>query len=207
MDYDQRSFDLEIRAEENGKLVGYASVFDSWSEDLGGFREIVRPGAFAKTLQESNDVRALFNHNPDNVLGRNKAGTLELVEDSRGLRVTIDPPDTTWAQDLGVSVKRGDINQMSFAFKTIKDRWFQEDDENKRELLEVSLDGGDVSIVTYPAYRKTRVSKRAIDKVNQMNEPEEPAYDHSAEQAASALAAKKRRLEHIEKTIFIGESI
>ena len=199
---DYRSFPLEMREEDNGHFVGHAAIFDSWSQDLGGFREIVRPGAFTKTLNEA-DVRATFNHDPNYVLGRNKSGTLTLSEDKKGLAVDIDPPDTTWAKDLRVSMGRGDINQMSFAFRTIKDNWWTEDEESKRELLELSLDNGDVSIVTYPAYEKTRISARTIQALEDFRkETEEPPEEHSSEadpQAARALAMKRRRLELAEK--------
>lgn len=200
-DKEYRTYNLEIRKTEDGHLVGYASVFDSWSQDLGGFREIVRPGAFTKTISERNDIRALFNHDSNYVLGRSTSGTLALSEDMRGLKVDIIPPDTQWANDLQVSMDRGDINQMSFGFRTIKDNWFTEDEENKRELLEVSLNNGDVSIVTYPAYEKTRISaKRALDR----HFAEEPAEDHSEDddlQAAKALAQIRAGLRCIIATL------
>jgi len=203
-DWEIRSFPLEMREAENGHFIGHAAVFDSWSQDLGGFKEIVRAGAFTKTLQEA-DVRATFNHDPNYVLGRNKAETLTLGEDKEGLAVDIDPPDTTWAKDLRVSMGRGDINQMSFAFRTIKDNWWTEDEESKRELLELSLDNGDVSIVTYPAYEKTRVSARTQKALEDFRKTEtgEPADDHSLDaglQAAKALAMKRRRLEVAERS-------
>ena len=159
---EERTFAIELRVEgkEKRKITGYASVFNQWSEDLGGFREIVRPGAFKKTIKEA-DVRALFNHDPNYVLGRNKAGTLQLEEDDKGLKIDIDPPDTQWARDLTTSIERGDIDQMSFGFRTVKDSWGEEDDKNTRELLEVEL--FDVSPVTYPAYPTTVVGVRSVD--------------------------------------------
>src|SRR5574344_1786865 len=131
-------------------IDGYAYVFDSWSEELGGnqpFRERVVKGAFEDTIQ-NDDIRALFNHDPNYVLGRNKAGTLTLEEDDKGLHVRITPPDTQWAKDLLVSIKRGDITQMSFGFTVILDRWNYEDNTDVRELLKVKL--YDVSPVTFP---------------------------------------------------------
>lgn len=162
---------LEIRAGdgEKPKIKGYAAVFNRLSEPLsdwgGQFREKVSPGAFTKTLQFA-DVRALMNHDPNYVLGRNKSGTLTLSEDNHGLAVDIAPPDTTWARDLMVSMQRDDVNQMSFAFRVIKDKWESLKDETtgKREdtrtLLEVAL--YDVSVVTYPAYKDTSASVRSI---------------------------------------------
>jgi uncharacterized protein len=164
-----RTVPIELRVEggESPKIVGHAAVFDKWSEDLGGFREKIRAGAFKKTIKEA-DVRALFNHDPNFVLGRNKAGTLSLAEDDKGLAISIDPPDTQWARDLTTSIERGDIDQMSFGFRTIKDQWTtpKEGNENQRELLEVEL--FDVSPVTFPAYPQTDVGVRSVD-VDQIN--------------------------------------
>src|SRR4051812_40047201 len=90
------------------KISGHAAMFEVMSEDLGGFREKIAAGAFTKTLQGA-DVRALFNHDANIVLGRNKAGTLRMKEDLTGLAIEIDPPDTQQARDLMVSMARGDI--------------------------------------------------------------------------------------------------
>lgn len=162
-DVERRAFPLsEIRISTEGEpsIRGHAAVFDQPSEDFGFFRERVSPGAFKKTLREG-DVRALFNHNPDFVLGRNRAGTLSLAEDRRGLAIEAQPPDTQWARDLMTSMRRGDINQMSFGFQTIKDSWETDPISNEtiRTLLEVRL--FDVSVVTFPAYPQTDVSARS----------------------------------------------
>jgi HK97 family phage prohead protease len=135
---------------DGNTFVGYASVFDSPSEPMP-FIEYVRKGAFAKTLNDGADVRFLIDH--DGVpLARTKSGTLSLVEDDRGLRVeaSLDPmnPD---AQRVISAMRRGDLSQMSFAFRTIKDSW--NSDYSVRELKEVQL--YDVSVVTYPAYEDT----------------------------------------------------
>jgi HK97 family phage prohead protease len=157
----------ELRAaEHDGKRVieGHAAVFDSWSETLGGFfpfKERVRMGAFTKSIGK-DDIRALFNHDPNHVLGRNRAGTLELSEDNRGLFVRIYPPDTQWARDLMTSMERGDISQMSFGFVVEKDAWDTADGTDTRELVEVKL--FDVSPVTFPAYTQTDAGVRAHER-------------------------------------------
>ena len=137
-DKELRSFALNefrVDSEEGAqpKMYGHAAMFDSLSGDLGGFREQIAPGAFSKSL-ESADIRALFNHDSNIVLGRNKAGTLRLKEDKNGLAIEIDPPDTQAARDLMVSMQRGDINQMSFGFRTITDKWEKRDGEWLRTL-------------------------------------------------------------------------
>lgn len=160
-DFERRyHFPEELRIiSEKGTIEGHAAMFNCLSGNLGGFREKIRPGAFSKTIKEA-DVRALWNHNDGFVLGRNKAGTLELSEDEKGLAVKIYPPDTTWANDLRESIKRGDVNQMSFGFRCIKDNWTEDEFGPIRELIEVQL--FDVSPVTFPAYPQTDVSARAI---------------------------------------------
>ncbi len=185
--YGQRSFTLtEVRVADGEKapiIEGYAAVFNSETvirDWLGDFRESIAPGAFTKTLHEA-DIRALFNHNPDWVLGRNKAGTLDLREDDHGLAVTIQLPATSYAADLAESMKRGDINQMSFGFETIKDRWTftkNPDELDERVLLELRL--YDVAPVTYPAYTQTEAFIRSqIAALQRCLQPEPERRHHS----------------------------
>lgn len=145
---------VEVRQRGSETTIeGHAAVFDKLSQNLGGFVERVMPGAFTKTLQEA-DIRALFNHDENLVLGRNKSGTLELSEDDTGLYYRITPPNTNYARDLLTVIERGDISQSSFAFMTIEDEWgLSEQDFPRRDLLQVHL--VDVSPVTYPAYLDT----------------------------------------------------
>ena len=97
-------------------LAGHAAVFDQEAV-IWGFREMVAPGAFKKTIKEA-DIRALFNHDPNHVLGRNRASTLRLSEDDLGLAYEIDLPETQFAIDLARSIERGDISQSSFSFES-----------------------------------------------------------------------------------------
>ena len=156
---ERRFVTVEFRADDEGIIEGYAAVFDQWSEDLGFFREKIRQGAFAKTIKEA-DIRALFNHDPNYVLGRNRAATLELSEDDHGLEMRITPPDTSYANDLRESIDRGDIDQASFGFGTVRDLWDHDAEPPERELIELRL--YDVSVVTYPAYPQTSVSARTL---------------------------------------------
>lgn len=148
-------------------LTGYASVFDTPSDDLGGFVEIIAPGAFSRALADGADVRLLYNHDPDSVMARTTNGSLELSEDERGLkiwaRVDMDDPDV--ARVIG-KVRSGLVDQMSFAFSVDEngDEWTVSDGYPMRTVREVS---GlyDVSAVTYPAYprgTKVEVMERAL---------------------------------------------
>jgi len=154
---EMRTFPLEFRVDaETKKIVGHAAVFNK-IDGPEWFRERIAPGAFADSLK-SDDVRALFNHDPNYVLGRNKADTLFIEEDEVGLRMEIDPPDTQFARDLLTSIARGDISQASFAFTTIDASWDDVDGQEVRTLKKVRL--YDVSPVTYPFYEATDVSLR-----------------------------------------------
>ena len=160
-----RTFGLdEVRTVDDGStLVGHAAVFNTVI-DLGYFREQILPGAFKKTLADNADVRALFNHDPNIILGRTKSGTLKLREDDTGLLSEISMPDTTHGHDLMASVKRGDIDQMSFAFQAVQEKWDETDENNPiRTITEARL--FDVSPVTYPAYPTTDVSARSAEAI------------------------------------------
>jgi HK97 family phage prohead protease len=148
---------LEMRAAgESNTVVGYAAVFDSPSVDMG-FTEYVTRGAFTKTLKDGADVRLLLDHDGA-PLARTKSGTLRLSEDDRGLRIEADlDPANPLAQTVMSALRRGDMNQMSFAFRTIRDQW--NSDRSVRELREVQL--YDVSVVTFPAYEATVAEVRA----------------------------------------------
>jgi HK97 family phage prohead protease len=157
-DKEVRTFDFNFDNEKR-KMEGHAAIFNDVT-DLSLFREEILPGAFRETIKK-DDIRALFNHNEDNILGRNKARTLRLFEDDRGLKVSINPPDTQFARDLAVSMERGDINQMSFAFQVQEEEWIS-GEKNKtdlRRLKKVRL--FDVSVVTFPAYENTDVGMRS----------------------------------------------
>lgn len=145
-------------------LRGHASVFNTPSVDLGGFQEIVLPGSFKKSIGR-DDIRALWEHESKYVLGRNIKDTLFLEEDDRGLSVDILPPPTYWADGLVVSIKRGDIDQMSFGFSLPQggERWEKDGDKNFRYISEAKL--YDVSPVTFAAYPATDVDVRSICEV------------------------------------------
>ena len=163
--------ELRVKYGEDSKdpmITGYAAVFNSLSEDLGGFREKIEPGAFAAAIK-SSDARALFNHNPDYVLGRQSNETLRLKEDEKGLYMEVDPPKTQFIRDLVIApIERGDIREQSFGFVVESDKWEHLDDrESKtkepiRTILKIAQ-LFDVSPVTYPAYPDTAVAMRSLE--------------------------------------------
>ena len=149
------------QGETSRLLVGHAAVFNSESVDFGGWKETIRKGAFKRAIKEKQDVRALLNHDSNFVLGRTKSGTLRLWEDDVGLAAEIVVADTQVGRDLIKSINRGDIDQMSFAFRVKDENWKEKktasgDYEYLRELRDVDL--FDVSPVTFPAYQQTDVT-------------------------------------------------
>lgn len=175
-------------------IAGYAATFNALSEELWGFREQISPGAFDDVL--ADDVRALFNHDPNFVLGRTTAKTLAISVDQTGLRNEITPPDTQWARDLMTSMKRGDITQQSFAFTVKNDswEWNKETDLVTRTILKLER-LYDVSIVTYPAYPQTtaQVIQRA-QELRAQHAGQAPGVN-VAKLAQARTAANTRRIE------------
>ncbi|EOT1738166.1 HK97 family phage prohead protease [Klebsiella pneumoniae] len=190
-DREVRSFLGEVRTESQNeqptKIIGYAAVFNSRSEPMYGFREIIAPGAFDDVLQD--DVRGLFNHDPNYVLGRTTSNTLAISVDAHGLRYEITAPDTQTIKDLVVApISRGDVNQSSFAFRVAPggERWY-EDDEGVviREITKFSR-LYDVSPVTYPAYRAADSSVRSLENWKQQRSGEELTHKTRIEKESRA---------------------
>ena len=143
-----------------GGIHGYAVRWNSDSVDLGGYTETVRSGAFTASLADGADVKALRDHDPSKLLGRNTSGTLQLTEDAVGLRFECAVSDTTAGRDAIASVARNDLTQMSFAFviQPNGERWYEgPNGELRRELTKLSL--LDVTLTASPAYPETSVSQ------------------------------------------------
>ena len=159
--------DFEVREDGDGMhLEGYAALFDSRSENLGGFTEIIKPGAFRASLKARNDIKLLWNHDTGAVLGSTRAGTLVLTEDERGLRVSADIANTSYGRDAAELVRRGDVTGFSFGFSMPArggDEWNSEGTE--RVLKSVRLH--EVSLVAFPAYPETNgtATVRGLDKI------------------------------------------
>lgn len=167
----------EVRVSQDAEgrpvLEGYAVLWDSWSEDLGGFRERFVRGAFSDSL-EADDIRVIWQHNPEYVFGRNRAGTAEFEEDDRGLRYRVVVPDAQWARDALESIRRGDVTQNSFMFSVPQggDAWEIKDGMSYRTVKMARL--FEVGPQTFPAYPDTSVAVRSLREWQEAQE-EEPA--------------------------------
>ncbi len=176
---EEREFRLES-AEYDGRTIrGYAAVYNVDSEWMGGFYEQISAGAFDSVME--NDVRAYFNHDENYLLGRVSSGTLRISTDKKGLFYEVDLPNTTYANDLIELMKRGDVNQSSFAFLIEKDRWEQRDGVTYRIIEKVSR-LLDVSPVAQPAYpdATSELKRRELETENK----EEAKADTSSEDAS-----------------------
>lgn len=144
-------------------VVGYAARYNAETVILGLWRERIAPGAFESALHGDDDVRALFNHDPNKLLGRTSSGTLRLSDDDKGLRYEVDLPETQDARDVHELIKRGDVTGSSFGFRIVENEW--DDTPTKKGKLPLvtirKVELFDVSPVTFPAYPQTSVSARA----------------------------------------------
>lgn len=193
----------EIRSEADGSwtLVGHAAVFDGGdgrneSGNLGGFVERIQRGAFRKVLKSDQlDVRALFNHDQNLVLGRTTNGTLRLQEDPKGLRYEVNVADTSYGRDLRVLLERGDVTQSSFAFRVGKDGQSWDNAPDGSLIRTITEFSGllDVSPVTYPAYESTTssVARGAIESSSTSESEREPVG--TAEQGSAQADSQPRR--------------
>lgn len=141
-------------------LTGYAAVFNSEAV-LGDFSEVIRQGAFAKSLATGSNIRALYQHQGDALLGTTRGGTLQLREDAKGLAFELDLPETSHGKDLAILVGRGDVAGCSFGFKVPAggDRWERRGSRLVRELVHVDL--VEITLTSDPAYQDTTVALRS----------------------------------------------
>jgi uncharacterized protein len=190
---EQRTIDVDVEdIDSRGRtLHGYAAVYGSVA-DLGDFRETISRGAFANVLDA--DVRALLNHDPNEVLGRTKSGTLRLFDEARGLRFEIDVPDSPLGENVKAAVKRGDIDGASFRFQVGDEEW----SDDLRTIKSVTA-LHDVTLATYPAYPDSSVELRSrntnnnatrneADKVSDESKTEERSNEQRSEETEERKA-------------------
>lgn len=187
---------VELRDNGAGKpktIRGYAALYESRSENLGGFVEVIQRGAFDSVT--SDDVRALFNHDANLILGRSKSGTLRIGTDERGLWYEVDADENqTYVRDLMIAMSRGDVDQSSFAFSVQREgqKWDESSGQTVRTITKVAR-LYDVSPVTYPAYADTEASARSAvlaeyRAAQQERRGDAPAYnDADVDYATDAL--------------------
>lgn len=185
--------DMEIRVEGDGlNFRGYAAVFDSQSEDLGGFTETIAPGAFSESLRRrKRDIKMFLNHDWDVVLASKGGGTLRLKEDGHGLFVDADLPDNEWGRPVRDAVRRGDISTMSFGFTDARDTWSEDRKERRLEnlyLMEVS------PVTSWPAYPATSAGVRALAELVDVEEDVLAATLRDFFSLQSEPSAETRRL-------------
>lgn len=186
---------VEARAAKQPRIIGYASVFydgspeteyQLWSDAV----ERIMPGAFDAAIKSEQDVRGLFNHDPNLLLGRTAAGTLALDTDATGLRYVIEPGETSVARDVVEHVRRGDLTGSSFAFRVVDERWRVEQvngrDLEIREILGVDL--YDVGPVTFPAYEASTTGLRSDGAVGEARASRDAWRAEAARQARRARA-------------------
>jgi uncharacterized protein len=205
-----RSFELRAAADADFALEGTAISYDCLSQDLGGFRERIMPGAFTRSIKAGADVKCLLNHDANVVLGRTKSGTLELEDTSTGLRFRCElDEDNSQHRDVYASVKRGDLSECSFAFIVPQggDDFDEVTQGGQRFLRRTIKDADlrDVSVVAYPAYNAkgatsvdARTADAAIDAANRATAERigreiEADFQRRIEAAGRAVAEDRRK--------------
>lgn len=184
---------IETRADGKPMIVGYSAVFyrsgdagtefQLWSDLI----ERIRPGAFDRAMKEKHDVRGLFNHDPNQILGRTAAGTMRLSVDSVGLRYEIDPPES--ATGVMEAIKRGDVTGSSFAFNVTRQTFEDRKGEPSLRWIE-DVDLFDSGPVTYPAYAATNAGIRGVSDTSEAK----AAFDSWRAEFAAEKEKRARRL-------------
>ena len=167
---------IEVREADDGTctMVGYGAVFGKFSQDLGGFREVIDPAAFNRTIKNQKDILVTINHNVDRLLGRTMAGTARVTVDDIGVRYEVDLPDTADGRSAQVLAERGDLFGSSFTFSIAKggEAWSKDEDGRRvRTLTEVRL--YELGPVASPAYLDTTVALRSLGELGEEEETED----------------------------------
>ena len=194
---EKRSLPLEIRMDDEGdsrSVKGYAVVYDTWTDIGNWYREKIAPGALRSALMNS-DIRLLLNHDSNHLLARQKSGTLSVREDEKGLYFEATIPESR--EDVYEMVKRGDLDECSFAFRVSKDEWryaYENDDldVDERVIKEISI-VPEITLATFGAYKTTSVDLRTYEEAKKAHE--ERVKSDESEKSKIENEARSRELE------------
>ena len=197
---EQRTIDVDVESlDTRGRTVhGYAALYNTLSEDLGGYREQLAPRAFQGVVND--DVRALLNHDPNEVLGRTKSGTLRLFDEERGLRFELDLPDSPLGQNVREAIRRGDLDGASFRFEVGEEEWNQE----VRTIQTVKA-LRDVTLATYPAYPAASIELRTKPEPKEEPKMEEAVEKREEEEVRTAGNLRVEDRASDERRTLLGE--
>lgn len=211
---DIRPIKVETRDDGTKKIVGLAVVYYDGTprteyELFPGVRERIQHGAFSALLKEGTDTRALFNHDPSQLLGRTTAKTLKLKSTRYGLDYTILPPDTQAAHDVVALLERGDLSGSSFSFDIGEEKWTEDEDGNEIREIKVVSKLYDVGPVTFPAYEATTANTRSLDsyRAEQAEAVEQAALAAKQEAAERETAEKDQARAEERKQMHYAEQI
>ena len=196
MKVEKRALPFEVRMEEeSNRIIGAGAVYNKRSQDLGGFVEIIRAGAFTGSLEGGREIKAFYNHDPNQILGTTKSDPPLTVRDSDdGLVYDVEIPDTSYGRDLRENLKRKNINGSSFQFRTLEDNWYKDDEGvTVRELLSAELI--EVGPVTNPAYLPTTAQMRSLYDKKEEFESRDAEIKQKEEERQKA---KQRRIKEVE---------
>ena len=209
---EKRIFNIETRIDKNEAgidvVVGHASVYDSRSENLGGFYEYIARNAFTPELIVKSDIKALINHDQNLIMARSKfgEGTLKLENDEKGLKYSFDlDQDLSYAKDLAVSLKRGDVSSSSFAFSIAEggDEWSTDDEGNNIRTINKIEKLYDISVVSSPAYSQAEsdlvVAQRGLKKYKETLQKENVKEEEVKEKDLVSRSLAKLKIELIKR--------
>ena len=195
---EKRAFPFEMRmetAEDSTRVIGAGAVYNKRSQDLGGFFEIIREGAFKRSLESGREVKSFFNHDPNQVLGTTESDPpLTITDDKRGLLYDVEIPDTSYGRDLKENLKRKNVKGSSFQFRTIEDNWYKTDaGETIRELISAEL--FEIGPVVDPAYLPSTSELRTLQA---QKEEYDAMNEELRKHAEEKEKAKQRRIKEVE---------
>jgi len=193
---EKRDFPFEVRMEEEqNRVIGAGAVYNKRSQDLGGFVEIIREGAFTPSLEGSRDIKAFYNHDPNQILGTTESDPpLQIRDGKDGLLYEVEIPDTTYGRDLRENLKRKNVKGSSFQFRTVEDNWYKDDlGVTVREIIAAEL--FELGPVTNPAYLPTTAQMRSLcDKRDEFESVAAAQKEHRE----AKERARQRRIKEVE---------